>query len=172
LCFCSFLTRLRPSPGLPSFPTDALPIFIGLIDSGITPDHPSLLDVERHVPRVCQSRWATASWLGLWLCRPHRKSPRTTLEYDPPKGFSGICQEGEGFPAGSCNNKIVRARYYIDGFLARHDLDPNEFVSPRDADGHGTHIATIVAGNSTAAHLFGDRKSTRLNSSHVKISYA
>src|SRR5690606_13504185 len=132
-------------------------IVIGLIDSGITPDHPSLLDVERHVPRVCQSRWATASWLGLWLCRPHRKSPRTTLEYDPPKGFSGICQEGEGFPAGSCNNKIIGARYYIDGFLARHELDPNEFVSPKDADGHGTHIATIAAGNPTSARLFGRR---------------
>src|SRR5690606_27629775 len=133
-------------------------IVVGLIDSGITPDHPSLLDVERRVPRVCESRWATASWLGLWLCRSHRKNPRTTLEFDaPPNGFRGLCQEGEGFPAGSCNHKIVGARYYIDGFLARHDLDPNEFVSPRDADGHGTHIATIVAGNSTAAHLFGTR---------------
>ncbi len=34
---------------------------------------------------------------------------------------------------------------------------PNEFRSPKDADGHGTHIATIVAGNPVDAYLFGTR---------------
>jgi subtilisin family serine protease len=72
-------------------------------------------------------------------------------------GFNGICQAGEGFTADDCNNKVVGARYYIDGFLRRHALDPNEFVSPRDADGHGTHIATTIAGNTATASLFGTR---------------
>ncbi|HEX7079791.1 MAG TPA: S8 family serine peptidase [Gammaproteobacteria bacterium] len=132
-------------------------VVIGFIDSGITPGHPSLLDVEAHMPRACESRWARASWLGRWLCHSVRHDPPTTSEYGPPEGFHGICQEGEGFPATSCNNKIVGARYYIDGFLARHELDPNEFRSPRDADGHGTHIATVAAGNPTSARLFGTR---------------
>ncbi len=132
-------------------------IVIGFIDSGITPTHPSLLDVERHVPRACESRWSRASWLGRWLCHAVRRNPPTTLQFEPPQGFHGICQAGDGFPASTCNNKIIGARYYIEGFLARHELDPNEFVSPKDADGHGTHIATIAAGNPTSAQLFGAR---------------
>lgn len=132
-------------------------VVVGVIDSGITPEHPSLLDVERHIPRACESRWARASWLGLWLCRSSRRNPPTTLQFGPVEDFRGICQTGDGFEDGACNNKVVGARYYIDGFLARHELDPNEFLSPRDADGHGTHIATIVAGNPTSAELFGTR---------------
>ena len=54
-----------------------------------------------------------------------------------------------------CNNKLIGARYYIDGFLEEYDLDPNEFISPRDADGHGTHIATTAAGNFVQATLAG-----------------
>jgi subtilisin family serine protease len=132
-------------------------VVIGFIDSGVTPGHPGLLDVERQLPRACESRWAEASWLGLWLCRAVKRNPSTTVEFGQIDGFNGTCQEGDGFPATACNNKIVGARYYIDGFLARHELDPNEFVSPKDADGHGTHIATIAAGNPTSAWLFGRR---------------
>ena len=39
-------------------------------------------------------------------------------------------------------SKIIGARYYHTGAK----LDPNEFDSPRDSDGHGTHTASIVAG--------------------------
>jgi len=132
-------------------------VIIGIIDSGITPNHPSLLDVEPQVPRACESRWARASWLGRWLCHSLRRNPPSVLRFDAPEGWNGVCQTGPGFPEGACNRKIIGARYYIDGFLARHELDPNEFVSPKDADGHGTHIATIAAGNPTSARLFGRR---------------
>lgn len=132
-------------------------IVVGIIDSGIAPDHPALRDYETHVPRACQGRWARASWLGLWLCHSLKRNPPRTTVYGPPAGFSGICQAGEGFPADSCNNKIVGARYYLDGFLFANELDPGEHRSPKDADGHGTHIATIVAGNHVTASLFGTR---------------
>ncbi|HEU4618092.1 MAG TPA: S8 family serine peptidase [Gammaproteobacteria bacterium] len=132
-------------------------IVIGVIDSGIAPGHPSLSDVEKHVPKLCESHWAAASWLGAWLCGAIRKDPPSTAEFAPIESFHGTCEEGDGFPASACNNKVVGARYYIDGFLARHELDPNEFMSPKDADGHGTHIATTAAGNPTTATLFGRR---------------
>jgi subtilisin family serine protease len=132
-------------------------VVIGIIDSGVAPNHPSLRDFEERVPRTCAGDWALGSWLGRWLCRPFRKNPPTEQVYTAPAGFHGICQEGDGFSVANCNNKLVGARYFVDGFLFRNSLDPGEFVSPKDADGHGTHLATIAAGNATTATLFGTR---------------
>jgi len=129
-------------------------IVIGVIDSGIAPNHPSLQDTEDNMPRACKSSWARASWLGRWLCHSFRNPAPL---YEPPTDFHGDCQQGEGFSIEHCNNKLIGARYYIDGFLFRNDLDAGEFISPKDADGHGTHIATVVAGNPTTASLFGTR---------------
>lgn len=132
-------------------------IVIAVIDSGVAPGHPSLSDTEELIPEACQSRWSEASWLGVFLCSGIKRDPPTRLVYEPLEGFNGTCQVGDGFEATSCNNKLLGARYYLDGFLARHELHPNEFVSPRDAEGHGTHIASLAAGNSVTAGLFGTR---------------
>jgi hypothetical protein len=132
-------------------------IVVGVIDSGIAPHHPSLADTIELIPRACSGHWAEASWLGLWLCTPYRNNPPTRLEYDPPIGFTGACEAGPGFEPTACNNKLVGARFFVDGFLSRNELDPHEFRSPRDADGHGTHVATTIAGNAVDAFLFGTR---------------
>ena len=132
-------------------------VVVGVIDSGIATSHPSLSDVEYNVPRLCAGDWAQESLLGRWLCGNWLDDPPTTDLYDPPADFAGICQTGDGFGPEQCNDKVVGARYYIDGFLARHTLDEDEFLSPKDADGHGTHIATIIAGNPVSATLFGTR---------------
>jgi len=59
-------------------------------------------------------------------------------------GFSGICQAGENFPASTCNDKVIAARYYNAGIGSIID---DEFNSPRDFGGHGTHTASTMAGN-------------------------
>jgi subtilisin family serine protease len=132
-------------------------IVVGVIDSGVAPNHPSLRDTEDRTPRACRSEWSRTSWLGIWLCTSYRRNPPTVRVYDPPLGFTGACQAGPGFEPGHCNNKIVGARFYLDGFLAQHELDPGEVRSPKDVDGHGTHIATIIAGNSVDATLLDTR---------------
>ena len=132
-------------------------IVVGVIDSGITPNHPSLLDTEDRTPSACRSAWSRSSILGLWLCMGFHRNPPTEKVYNPPVGFTGTCQAGPGFEPTYCNNKIVGARFYLDGFLAQHQLDPGEVRSPKDVDGHGTHIATIIAGNSVTASLLGTR---------------
>lgn len=40
------------------------------------------------------------------------------------------------------------ARYYVQGFLKANNntLNPRNFVSPRDSDGHGSHVASTIAG--------------------------
>src|SRR5512139_3361814 len=132
-------------------------IVVGVIDSGITPNHPSLLDTEDRTPSACRSAWSRSSILGLWLCIGFHRNPPTEKVYNPPVSFTGTCQAGPGFEPTYCNNKIVGARFYLDGFLAQHQLDPGEVRSPKDVDGHGTHIATIIAGNSVNATLLGTR---------------
>jgi subtilisin family serine protease len=132
-------------------------VVVGIIDSGIAPNHPSLSDTEDRTPRACRSEWSRTSLLGLWLCMGYRRNPPQERVYDAPIGFTGACEAGPGFEPSHCNNKIVGARFYLDGFIARHELDPGESRSPKDVDGHGTHIATIVAGNSVDATLLGTR---------------
>jgi len=131
-------------------------IVIGIIDSGIAPDHPSFADtVEAERPRLCRSTWAESSLLGLWLCQRF-KNRDDQLVYEPPIGWNGICETGENFTADACSNKIIGARYYVDGFIATYnEMDSNEFLSPRDADGHGTHLASTAAGTEVRATLAG-----------------
>ena len=131
-------------------------VVIGVIDSGIAPDHPSFADsIEPEQPRLCRSTWAESSLLGLWLCQRF-KNRDTKLVYEPPIGWNGSCETGENFTTDDCNNKIIGARYYADGFLQSYaEMDSNEFLSPRDADGHGTHIASTAAGTEVRATLAG-----------------
>lgn len=130
-------------------------VIIGVIDSGITPEHPSFADSrEADRPRLCNSDWAQNSLLGIWLCRRF-KNRDEVLAYQAPDDWNGRCETGDRFTEDLCNNKIIGARYYLDGFLESHSLDDNEFLSPRDADGHGTHIASTAAGNEVRATLAG-----------------
>src|SRR6185295_17192468 len=132
-------------------------IVIAVIDSGVAPNHPSLLDTEERIPGMCKAQWAQSTWLGLWLCGSFNRNPPTALVFDPPLRFRGTCETGPGWDAKACNNKVVGARFYIDGFLSRWQLDPGEVRSPKDVGGHGTHVATIAAGNPVDASLLGTR---------------
>lgn len=67
-----------------------------------------------------------------------------------PSRWRGICQGGEHFNHSHCNKKIIGARWYIKGYEAVFGkLDRTvlpEYLSPRDAIGHGTHTASTAAG--------------------------
>lgn len=99
-------------------------VIVGVIDTGITPEHPSFAD-EPVSGRT----------------RNYHGSP-----YDPPRFWNGTCQAGEEFDTTDCNDKLIGARYFVEGF-GRDNVHPQEFLSPRDADGHGTHTASTAAGN-------------------------
>lgn len=130
-------------------------IIIGVIDSGIAPDHPALQDTRKaDRPSTCHSSWAKTTVLGKWLCRRYDKRP-DVLNFEPVEGWNGECEAGERFDASNCNNKLIGARWYIDGAEQTGPVDENEIRSPRDADGHGTHTATTAAGNSVSASIFG-----------------
>jgi subtilisin family serine protease len=141
---------LRGAPGL-----DGDGIVIGIIDSGISPNHPSLQDTrEADRPGLCKSAWAEASVLGQWLCRRFTVQD-DVLEFEPPENWNGVCETGDGFTEEDCNNKLIGARFFVEGAQISLPIDAGELFSPADVDGHGTHVTTIAAGNKTGASIFG-----------------
>ncbi|XP_047310086.1 subtilisin-like protease SBT1.6 [Impatiens glandulifera] len=87
---------------------------------------------------------------GIW---PERRS-FSDLHLGPvPSRWKGICQTGVKFTKENCNRKIVGARFFVKGhensgqFGGGGSINETvEFLSPRDADGHGTHTASTAAG--------------------------
>lgn len=141
---------LRGAPSL-----DGEGVVIGVIDSGIAPEHPALADTkEADRPRACLSDWAENSLLGQWLCHRFKKL-EDILVFEAPEDWHGVCESGERFDTSNCNNKLIGARFFIDGAQASGPIDDGEIRSPRDADGHGTHTATTAAGNRVKASIFG-----------------
>jgi subtilisin family serine protease len=63
-----------------------------------------------------------------------------------PAHWKGTCVKGEKFPATKCNDKLVGARYYVSGF-GQENIAPDEYLSARDGEGHGSHTASTAAGN-------------------------
>ncbi|KAE8732876.1 Cucumisin [Hibiscus syriacus] len=73
---------------------------------------------------------------GIW---PESESFNDTGYGSIPNKWKGSCQNLANF---TCNNKIIGARYYLtDG-----EAGPGDFLSPRDAEGHGTHTSSTAAG--------------------------
>lgn len=66
--------------------------------------------------------------------------------YDALPRFKGSCDVGQDAEF-TCNNKLIGARYFKGAFESEYQIRPEEFISPRDADNHGSHVAGTAAGN-------------------------
>lgn len=102
-------------------------VIIGIIDSGIWPEHPSFSDR-----------------------RAREDDDDDERAYKPIRGWNGTCVSGEQFTEKHCNRKLIGARFYNAGFggdAGVKKVFPYEFNSPRDYDGHGTHTASTAGGN-------------------------
>jgi hypothetical protein len=117
-------------------------VVIGMIDSGIWPEHPSFSD------RTDSNGNATKDG---------------KLGYQQLPGWNGKCTPGESFAASHCNQKLIGAQFFNAGYGGNAGIKaafPYEFNSPRDADGHGSHTASTAGGNAGvpatgAAAVFG-----------------
>lgn len=103
-------------------------VIVGIIDSGIWPESESFSD-----------RTGT-----------NKNGKGGKLSYHQIPGWHGKCTPGEEFPASKCNQKLIGAQWFNSGYGGDAGVKaafPYEFVSARDADGHGTHTASTAAGN-------------------------
>ena len=66
--------------------------------------------------------------------------------------FHGICDTSGEDPV-TCNNKVIGARFYDSAGLST--VNPGEFSSPRDFDGHGSHTASTAAGDPVEGTING-----------------
>lgn len=90
-------------------PRDGEGMVIGVIDTGINPMHPS------------------------FACNPNNAhGPNKDVSL-----FAGTCDLGQNFPVGSCNGKIITARYYAAGAASVIPLNASRDFSPFDVSGHG-----------------------------------
>jgi len=113
-------------------------VVVGVIDTGIWPESASFA-----APAL-----GTAPPTAKDPYRPYRKGDVIKMKKADGSTFTGTCQSGEEFTAAVCNTKLVGARYFGDAYLAA--VPPEErddYVSPRDGEGHGTHTASTAAGN-------------------------
>ncbi|MGW0671514.1 S8 family serine peptidase [Streptomyces sp. NPDC002746] len=116
-------------------------VVIGDIDTGIWPESasfkaPALKPGKRGKKPAKKDRY-----------RPYLDGTTTVMPKADGTTFTGTCQTGDSFTAADCNEKIISARYFVDGWLtAKPGFDP-DYLSPRDGEGHGTHTASTAAGN-------------------------
>jgi subtilisin family serine protease len=98
-------------------------VTIGVIDTGIWPEHPSFADngtLPAHAP--------------------------LDATVGNPCDFGNTAANANDAPF-TCNNKLVGARQFVDTYRTVVGADPDEFLSARDDEGHGTHTASTAAGD-------------------------
>jgi len=100
-------------------------LVVGVIDTGIWPDNPEFSDRTGSGPNGQAGK----------------------LDYQQIPGWHGKCTPGEAFNASDCNQKLIGAQYFVAGHGGPDSIIPEEYLSPRDFDGHGSHTASTAAGN-------------------------
>jgi subtilisin family serine protease len=126
-------------------------VVVGIVDSGYWPESKSFAgDPLGTAPPTSDP------------FRPYRSGDNKIVMHKADgHRFVGTCQAGDSFTGNECNTKVIGARFFSSTYQSQTPSSQRtDFLSPRDGDGHGTHVASTAAGNagvsaSVAGHSFG-----------------
>jgi subtilisin family serine protease len=124
-------------------------VVVGIVDSGYWPESKSFSG----------ETLGTARPTSLDPYRPYRSGKnKIVMRKADGNRFKGICEAGDSFAGNECNTKVIGARSFSSTYESQTPPGQRtDFLSPRDGNGHGTHVASTAAGNAgIAASVGGD----------------
>ncbi|CAA6670040.1 unnamed protein product [Spirodela intermedia] len=114
-----------------------------------------LLERDRQAKLMTTYTPAFLGLPGVWAEGGGRRPPERGFFANDPENpfrpdwrpqFDGAC-EMSSLAGALCNGKIVSARHFSAGAAAVFPLNASRELSPVDEVGHGTHVASVAAGN-------------------------
>lgn len=107
-------------------------IVVGVVDTGIAPENPSF----------------AGSTLGSKKgAEPYLDGNTVVFEKSDGTQYRSARQQGQNWSSANYNTKLVGAKYFSAGAKAAGFKFVWDYLSPRDADGHGSHTTSTAAGN-------------------------
>ena len=126
-------------------------VVVGIVDTGYWPESKSFAGEPLGTARPTSDPF-----------RPYRSGKKILMNKADGHRFTGACQAGDSFTGSECNTKVIGARFFSSTYTSlTAPSQRTDFLSPRDGNGHGTHLASTAAGNagvsaSVAGHSFGE----------------
>ena len=127
-------------------------VVVGILDSGYWPEGKSFAGDTLGRARPTASD----------PFRPYRSGKdKIVMRKADGQRFTGTCEAGDSFTGDECNTKVIGARHFSATYESQTPpAQRTDFLSPRDGNGHGTHVASTAAGKagvaaSVGGHSFG-----------------